>query len=880
MRAQQILTAGFFILLPFLVLYWLVPGFSNLTIGADYIHYPIEAQMEINQSIEHGTFPLYAPGFAGGQSAAAMTLGQAFHPITHIVRYLPGYWEGDALTANTLVRLISIGLVHLLLFFTLRQLGLGFLFAFILSFLAVYNLRMLDHFRYGASLENHTAFLSLGSLILLYFLRPSSNWVLGGLFVSSYLLVVGGHPQIAYLGFIYTAVLALVAPYFIYAYQNSAAVDGGTGVSLPAPELSDLLKKWAWLLVVVVLGMLSAAPYVFPFYFEFLSSTSLRTQNPYEWSLSYQDSVGGILRNFFAPLRSDVMSSFGNSVLALWLVISIPFLALMKRQPKVIWIVVAMLVMALTLTLGNVTPVHHWVWKYFPLADSFRVPGRYSLWLLFPLLLLAIWLLPRFEKRELDSQDRRHLLFLTVAGISSLLVLVFACVWGNTLLPASGPWIPIKINDISNSIYDYWFYLALVNLLVLTGWLFSRLRGLDYHRWILLVFCIGVVIQTGLTLRYGTWVTENRTMPSLEQLDRNKYKSFRTEATPGFGLNSVEVAEQLALGFLDPFLARVYRDVVSFSDKEQMWKYLRETRGPMQAVVFSEREVSLSPSDEKAGESYDTVTLKKASFNELEFEVSTAQVSLFVTNIPYSPRWQIMVDGQETETLRANGHELSVLLDKAGKYQISMRYVSKSTATGLIVSVIATCLLLILLIVRSPWQYRTVALGGGMLLVLLFYYGWYESFYDAGEIRTQYQWSTKDFPSEHNLAYGRPAAASTISNSQMPYLYAPSKAVDGDIGGSGYVSELSSVSSWKLDLGKLHKLEEIIIYGVNRDAFPISIWSSESNDSGFSLIGTYKYSGRKLRLPGLTRSARFIVVSAQKNKRLMINEVEVYGGSH
>lgn len=855
-------------LVPFVVLYWLVPSFSSLTIGADYRHYPIEAQMEVNHAIEYGTFPLYAPGFAGGQSAAAMTLGQAHHPITHIARWIPGYWEGDALAINTVFRLMELGLAQVLLLIALRAMGLSWTVSFILSLVTVYNLRMLDHFRYGASLENHVAFLALGAGILLYFQKPAARWVLPVIFIASYLLVVGGHPQIAYLGFLSTALLALVAPFFLHAL---ARLQGGDLTAL-ALERAELIKKWGLLLGVVVLGMLSAAVYVLPFYAEFLASTSLRTMNPYPWSLSYQDSVGGILRNFYAPLNSDVMSAFGGSVLPLWLLISVPFVLFGRQLPKVIWAIIALLIISLLLVFGDATPVHYLVWKYFPLADSFRVPGRYSLWLIFPMLLLAVWCFSQLAlPSEQGASQQRHKLLLSSA-IVALMVYLVANFFVDSRLPESGVWVPSKINDISESIYDYWFYLGLFNFLALLGWMFSRYLNKPFSVYLISALCLGITVQTALSLRYGTWVESQKRMPTLEQMDRNKFKVFETEATPGFGLNSVVVAEQLTRSFLDPYLARLYRDVHPFNKADDMWAFLAEQRHARQAAILTEENLRIVP-DEMITED-DHIRLLRASFNRFEFEVQARQNALFVSNIPYSDAWEARIDGQTVSTYRANGHELAVPV-QAGQHQIVLRYISPATEAGLLISLLALCVFMVVMAIRSSSRWRYPALAFGIVLANVAYWGWNQSFYE-GEIRTKYEWSSKDFPSLANIAYGKKAAASSIANSQMPYLNPPSKAVDGDRTSDGFVSEARGLSSWKLDLGQVYALGEVTLYGLNYSAFPISVWVSEQADGGFRLLRQEKFSRRILRVPVSGEKARYIAVSAAPNKALEIKEVEVY----
>lgn len=847
------------LLMPFLLLYWLVPLVSDLAVGADYGHFPIEAQMEINQSIEHGTFPLYAPGFAGGQSAAAMTLGQAFHPITHIARLVPGYWEGHALTINTVIRLLSIGLVNLLLFFTLRKLGLSGVLSLLLSTFTVFNLRLLDHFRYGASLENHTGFLALGCFVLLVVLRPRSMLASAGVIGSSYLLMVGGHPQITYLGYLSAGMLALFAPFFL--------------VSLPVksytlPPQAELFKVWAWLFLLVTLGALCAAPYVIPFYFEFLSSASLRTENPYQWSLAYQDSVGGILRGFYAPLRSDVMSAFGGSILNLWLLIVVPIIAFKFKAPKVIWALLILLLLSLCLVLGNATPLHFWVWKLFPLADNFRVPGRYSLWLIFPFLLVAVWCVVRISEGFKPGVVTKAFLI----GLP-LLVFVLANLVLDSYLPDSSYFVPENINDITSQVHDYWFYLGAVNLALLGGWVFCLSGENPARNIIFALLFVGVLSQTAMSMRYGTWVEEQREMPSLVQLDRNKYKSFVTEATPGFGLSQQIVMEQLEKSFLEPKLAKLYRDVRSFSDMDSVWTFMRMNRTPNQAVVLADKQVSITP---QGNEGKDQIKLLKASFNELWFELKSQQDTLFATNIPYSAQWEILVNGKRVPAMAVNGHNLGAVVS-SGTHSIHLRYVSHSMQLGAWFSVLAFCLAVVILWFRSTSPHRHKISLLVLVVGLGTYYIWVQSFYGEGEIATRYEWKSTSTPSRLNLAYGRTTAASSVASPQMPYYYAPSRAVDGDRDSSGYRSESKNVSTWQLDLGETYSLDEIIIYGEGQASFPLSIWSAAAELEEFEQVGQIRSYRRKLRVSLEGKAVRYIVIAGAKTRVLGLKEVEVYG---
>ncbi len=352
-------------MLPFAVFWWLLPFGGSLTIGNDYPSFAIQEQMELQYSLAHGTFPLYAPGFAGGRSAIALTLGQMYHPLSHLAAHCAGYWKGYALEWNTFWRLISLGLSQLVLFNLLRRLKLSTDFAFILSFLTVYNLRMLDMFRYGASLESYTGFLLLcAALAYLYitadrFIRPLS--VIG----ATYLVVCGGHPQIAYFGMVGAALICLAMPYAVAALRPEIAVNW-----------RRTLHYYATAGTYVGLGQLLALAYTLPFYVEFIRDAPARLNQPYQWSLAYSDHWGGALNSFFNPLRSDVHGAFGSSPLILIAMLA-PVALAPLRQVKARAILIALwlaFVVIFLCSVGDDTPVHHLFWEFFPFADTFRTP--------------------------------------------------------------------------------------------------------------------------------------------------------------------------------------------------------------------------------------------------------------------------------------------------------------------------------------------------------------------------------------------------------------------------------------------------------------------------------------------------------------------------
>jgi hypothetical protein len=123
-----------FLALPFLVFWWTFPYLSRFTIGNDYAQFAPRQQLELQLALRMGTVPLFVHGFNGGQPASALTVGQVFHPVSHLAARMPGYWTGQALEANTLLKLLTLGLTHLVVFRFLRRLRLAPVPAWLVAF--------------------------------------------------------------------------------------------------------------------------------------------------------------------------------------------------------------------------------------------------------------------------------------------------------------------------------------------------------------------------------------------------------------------------------------------------------------------------------------------------------------------------------------------------------------------------------------------------------------------------------------------------------------------------------------------------------------------------------------------------------------------------
>jgi hypothetical protein len=689
--------------LPFAVLYWLLPFAGSLTIGNDYPIFSIQQQMELQYSLVHRSFPLYAFGFAGGRSAAAMTLGQMYHPLSYLASHSPGYWKGYALEWNTFWRLASLGLTQLVLFNLLRRLKLSADFAFILSFVTVYNLRMLDMFRYGASLENYTGFLLLCAAMAYLYIMPDRFIRSLSVIVATYLLACGGHPQIAYLGLVGAALICLVIPGTVAALRPDIEVNS-----------RRTLHYYATVGICVGLGQLLALAYTLPFYVEFIRDAPARVKQSYQWSVAYSDHWGGAANSFFNPLRSDVHGAFGSSPLILVAMLA-PLALAPVRQVKARAIMVALwlaFVVIFLCSVGDDTPFDYFFWRFFPFANSFRVPGRIAMLLPPILMLMLAWFFRAADDENFTQQMR------PIAPWHLTLLALVVFVGGYFLLahPATGAYTPFSIQHYPSWVNGFIFLSGLACLVVLalrvSWWHASVFAGL-------LLSAI-VVLQTVVQLRYGTWVQNQDHTPSLEQMDQARLSYFGFRGAAGLGMESQTLVQASTTASGSPDLP---------------------------FAVFRPAETTASPSDCPAASPespigpISRVTAVYTAFNRVVLRVNASTPGFLALSVPYSPQWRASVKSQDCTVHRTERNELAVFLP-AGTYNVEFSFHSPASVAGMLITCV-TGLFIALFFSRQcrGWVRITVVVtaivvfAGGFAL-------WEHSLYRGDNLGTQYVWTS------------------------------------------------------------------------------------------------------------------------------------------
>lgn len=738
--------------LPFAVFYWAAPLLSQHTLGADYGRYAVPQQLLLQFSLASGSFPLYLPRFAGGQSASAATQGQLHHPISHLAAHIPGYWNGGALEIYTLLSLLSLGLALWALHRLLRELGLDGPLAFVGAFATVFNLRMLSLFVYGSPLQSYVGYLLLCVAVTRLFLHGPGYGRIVCVAVATYLLLCSGHPQMAYLGFAGALLVVLcVGPVL------RAIVAG------PVPARGTLATSAATTVGALALGMLLSAAYLAPFAFDFLPSAAERTGNDFSWVYTPfgTRSVVSLLHSLLRPFSSDVLGSFGGPAILLVPLLA-PVVALRRRPSPGVALTWLLSLLVLALALAETLPLYYLAWKYLPLFSSFRAPGRVTIMVPFLLLLLFAWMC-RSSPLVLRTGARTRTI--PPLALGALVAALLYAAYGLLSFPyfdALELIPPARIHEIPTAAVRGVYVLGIASLVLLAA--YAARPG----RVVAVLLMLAVVSQGTLVLRFGTWVTSKQpTVTWDEMVRRHRLGVGRSQEDSGSGMApAILVERRRALGaHARQRPVRLYWDVRPAQSRDQAFAMLR--RGDASIVTLEDpgggvRSALAPPPDLPAGEPpIGSVSLEHASYNRFSFAVHASHPGLLVVAQPYSGGWQAQVRGSPAPIGVANAAFIGIAVP-AGDSTVDLRYDSAAARVGMLVSLATAWLLAAVgaLRLRRPAT-RVAALLLATAAAVLAFSAWERSLHTGRHLGTWYQWRTP--PATATPTTGDDAAGSPTS---------------------------------------------------------------------------------------------------------------------
>lgn len=658
---RRIAVWAMFLVLPFAVLWRIVPGISRLTIGNDYTVYPLDGQLELMWAWSKGMFPLYIPGFDGGNTIAAMTLSQAWHPITWICGLFPSFRTGSAEILLTLFRLLELGFTHAIVYRATRDSGLRRTSSFVLSFVIVYNGRMLDSFRYGPSLEGYCGMLFACAAFFSGFRR---GWSVGRISLAAiaiYLTLVSGHPQWALFATTGAGLFALCLP--LAAPQLAAPERGG-----------PWWKFFAGVGAACVGGVVLSAGYLLPFLREFMPQNGDRVNQDYKFTLGYGDTVRGVVSNFVRPLESDVHGAFGGGALYLALVLTLPVLLVTRRRfaygavgPAIL------LAIAILFALGDATPVHRFMVEHLPLFSSFRTPGRATLWIP-PMMLLLGWLTLADLDRPEVARAWMRVPAIAVGGVLAFAALVVShfALYGQRV-GDNTPGALMKMPGLVPALVFSSLGLGAAMLVFLA----VRARATRAVAWTVLIG--STVLGAAATLPFGTWVADRKPSRNVDDIDARHRRNYAFVGDAGFGLGTRLVSKAEAEKIpVRRELATVAEKAVFVSTNDAAVEAVKRGGLPATTVVLTMPETAL-PTAQAGGASRALPTF--INWNRWVFHVNAPRGGIFVFGQPAMNEWRATVDGKSAEVHTANAVFAAVVLEP-GEHDVEFRYASPSTKLG------------------------------------------------------------------------------------------------------------------------------------------------------------------------------------------------------
>ncbi|MFN8599880.1 MAG: hypothetical protein U0842_05380 [Candidatus Binatia bacterium] len=726
-RAGLVL-AGF-LLLPFAVFAHVAPFVSGRTLGSDYMIYSVPQQLLLQFSLANGSFPLYLPGFAGGLPAVAATQGQLFHPISHLAALLPGYWDGHAFDLFTVLNLLSLGFAQWACWRLLRELAVDAVLAFVVSFVTVFNLRMLSLFDYGASLQAWTAAILLCVALARVVLHGPDVVRCACVALATYLLLCSGHPQMAYLGF-GGAVLALGCMTLLLPVLVPDGACPPRGPALAACTAS------------LVAGILLSSAYLLPFVLDFLPGAAQRMGQDFSWVYTPfgTRSATSLLHSVFRPFSSDVQGSFaGPAPLAVPLLL--PVLVAVRRPPLAVLATWTAALLVLALALAETLPLYFLAWKLVPMFAAFRAPGRVTMMAPFLLLLVLAWLC-RAARVPLCLGGRTF----DVAPLA-LVALVAAVVYAAYAL-VSTPQLdalelapPARIAEIPPIVVRAVWLLGIASLAALAA--YAQRPG----RAAAALLVVLVLAQTTLVLRFGTWLTDARPSTTWsEQVRRHRLRVGFSKGDPGAGMTPAILLERRkALGPANQPtpLARLFRDVRPVASRDEAFAILR---GREPNVATLEGTAMEAPPGGRGAPPQGYVRLLHASFNRFVFGVRTPAPALLALGQPYARNWRAIVDGAERPVGVANGAFVGVPVP-AGETVVELRYASRAARAGMRLGVVTAWAIALVLAARigrrgSGRGVRVIAAVAVTLLAAGGLLAWERSLYAGRHLGTSFEWKT------------------------------------------------------------------------------------------------------------------------------------------
>jgi hypothetical protein len=449
--------------------------------------------------------------------------------------------------------------------------------------------------------------------------------------------------------------------------------------------------------------------------------------------------------------------------------------------------------------------------------------------------------------------------------------------FGPGFLPKPTHYVPANITDVPSWAYAGVMWTGVATLLILA--FFGKLTGRP-KTWMGILICVGVVAQTTICMRYGTWTSKSRDSWTMTKMDKQKKIDPGFRGLTGFGMEPAAVSAQMEDSSLDPWLARFWRQSICAKDRKGALAALRTDRNSHEIVVEGCTE---SRRGTHPPHGTDRLHLTGNTSNRFTFETQSGADGYLSTSFAFSGNWRATVDGTQVPVYRANGYQLAVPVPR-GTHQVELRAWSAAFAWGFSISLIT--LLGAGLYFSTQGRRRSVKIAGiacslAFPVALAAIVG--TSLYGGDNLSTAYSWSSAELPNPLNRAYAKPTMMSSNARPQYPIASYAGRGVDGQSKGKSFSTDHKKTFHWwQVDLGRKYAVEKVVIHGPGGNMAtqnrPLVILTSANKKNFVEAATLTTKNGRQPLEVDLERTeARYLRLKTTKTGALSAMEVEVFG---
>lgn len=430
----------------------------------------------------------------------------------------------------------------------------------------------------------------------------------------------------------------------------------------------------------------------------------------------------------FATVKEPVKGFFNNDISMrnafFGSIMLIFFIAsFFRKKSKFEWLLIAFSVFALLASLGSFLPVREWIYTYFPLMNMFRFSAYFSLFFVFPFLLLAGVSLNRFIDNPQSSRK-------TIVVIGSVFLLVYIVAIVIALRNSSLQEIRLnsKFWQEQSNVFQHLLLNSIIQFIIIASFLVVVvLRRRKGHLYTAIGFFIAIemVISVQLIMPF-TVVSEHNPAEirtTLKELPRgfpiplahdtiaentdvsfartplwrntNIYK--KTIGIEGFSSFKLKNYELLFDSLPALKQATLQHQLLYFAEKIQPNSALTSSEVIAKNTVFSD---VLTEQITVSGNNETSIEFTDFSPNRIEALVSTQKKAPLVLLQSWYPGWEVAIDDEEANLWRANINYMGTIIPP-GKHTVVFRYSNPLMYVAFAVSYAVLLSLLVWLFFRT-----------------------------------------------------------------------------------------------------------------------------------------------------------------------------------